>query len=283
MESPAEIRVRFVELLHREESDIPLAQAAMLIAAETHPGSEPARMLAQLEAWSREFAGRMAPEWNNLQRLARLRNFVYEELGFRGDTENYADAENSRLDCVLARRVGIPLTLAIVLLEIGRACGMPLHGVGFPGHFLVRLAGEPEDLLLDPFDHAKSVDETDCRRMIALSSNGEMAYDESFVRNTSTREMLVRLLHNLKLASLNSGDHATALACIERLLLMRPDTPIELRDQGLLLYRLDRYRPALGSLEKYLRVWSDAPDRAAMERHILAIRMMLVGADGTGG
>ena len=251
--------------------------AAMLVAAETRAESEPALALAQLDAWRAELASRMAPEWNNLQRLVMLRKYMYEDLGFRGDTENYTDADNSRLDQVITRRTGIPLTLAIVMLELGRACGMPLHGVGFPGHFLVRLAGESEDLLLDPFDHAKTVTEQDCRAMLQLSSNGEMAFDESFVRNVTAREMLWRLLQNLKLASLNHGDHATALACIERLLVMKPDAAIEWRDQGLMLYRLDRYRPALASLEKYLAAWRDAPDRAAMERHMLAIRMMLVG------
>ena len=278
MESPAEIRVRFVEMVRRAEIDIPLAHAALLVAAETDLESDPGTAQAQLESWSRTLAARMAPEWNNLQRLATLRNLIYEELGFSGDEETYSAAENSLLDRVIERRCGIPLTLAIVLLEIGRACGMPLEGVGFPGHFLVRLAGEPEDLLLDPFDHAKTVTEDDCRRMLQLSSSGEMAYDESFIRSVGTLDMLVRLLHNLKLASLNTGDHTTALACIERRLVLRPETPLELRDQGLMLYRMDRYRPALQSLEAYLRVWYDAPDRAAMERHILAIRMMLVGA-----
>jgi regulator of sirC expression with transglutaminase-like and TPR domain len=278
MHSPTEIRERFLSLLRNDDVELPLAQAAMLVAAETRAECEPGLALAQLDAWRVELASRMAPEWNNLQRLVMLRKYMYDELGFHGDIENYANADNSRLDRVLTRRMGIPLTLAIVMLELGRACGMPLHGVGFPGHFLVRLAGESEDLLLDPFDHAKTVTVHDCHVMLRASSSGEMAFDESFIRNASAREMLWRLLQNLKLASLNNGDFPTALACIERLLAMKPDAAIEVRDHGLMLYRLDKYRPALASLELYLKLWSDAPDRAAMERHMLAIRMMLVGS-----
>ena len=277
MHSPTEIRERFLSLLRNEDLELPLAQAAMLVAAETRAECEPELALAQLDAWRVELASRMAPEWNNLQRLVVLRKYMYEDLGFHGDIENYSDADNSRLDQVITRRMGIPLTLAIVMLELGHACGMPLHGVGFPGHFLVRLAGESEDLLLDPFDHAKTVTVHDCHVMLRASSSGEMAFDESFIRNVTAREMLWRLLQNLKLASLNNGDLATALACIERLLAMKPDAFIEVRDHGLMLYRLDKYRPALASLELYLKLWSDAPDRAAMERHMLAIRMMLVG------
>ncbi len=281
MHSPIQIRERFLKLLREHDHQLPLATAALLVAAETRAECKQELALAQLHAWCVELASRMAPEWNNLQRLVMLRKYMYEELGFHGDAENYSDPNNSRLDQVLTRRTGIPLTLAIVMLELGRACGMPLHGVGFPGHFLVRLAGESEDLLLDPFDHAKTVTEQDYHVMLRASSNGEMAFDESFIRNVTAREMLWRLLQNLKLASLNNGDLATALACIERLLAMKPDAAIEVRDHGLMQYRLDKYKPALASLERYLKLWHDAPDRAAMERHILAIRMMLVGASET--
>jgi len=129
----------------------------------------------------------------------------------------------------------------------------------------VRLTGEPGDLLLDPYDHGGSVHEEDCRRMIELTSGGMVPYDPSMIRSLGKRDMIARLLFNLKVACLKAGDDQGALASVERLLLLHPDDPPELRDRGLLLYRMDRYREARASLEHYLRALrgSDPCDRAA--------------------
>jgi len=162
-------------------------------------------------------------------------------------------------------------------MEIGWRIGVPFEGVGFPGHFLVRLTGEPGDLLLDPYDHGASVHEEDCRRMIQLTTGGSVPYDPSMIRSLGKRDMIARLLFNLKVACLKAGDDAGALSAIERLLLLHPNDPPELRDRGLLLYRLDRYREARDSLRGYLRVRPNALDREAIERHLSALELMLGG------
>src|SRR5262249_16673063 len=184
---------------------------------------------------------------------------------------------NSLLHSVMSRRLGIPLTLSIVFMEIGWRIGVPFEGVGFPGHFLVRLTGEPGDLLLDPYDHGASVHEEDCRRMIELTTGGPVPYDPSMIRSLGKRDMIARLLFNLKVACLKAGDDKGALSAVERLLLLHPDDPPELRDRGLLLYRMDRYREARASLEAHLRSRPDALDRQGVERHLMALQMMLAG------
>ncbi len=275
MSDPALIRQHFHEMIQRPEPEIDLARAALLVAAENDPTLDVDTEMARLETWARELGGRIEPGWNNLQRLARLRTFMYEHLGFKGDVRGYYSPANSMLHSVMTRRLGIPLTLSIVFMEIGWRIGVPFEGVGFPGHFLVRLAGEPGDLLLDPYDHGASVHEEDCRRMIELTTGGTVPYDPSMIRSLGKRDMIARLLFNLKVACLKAGDDLGALSAVERLLLLHPDEPPELRDRGLLLYRMDRYREARVSLSAYLRARPDALDREVVERHLAALQMML--------
>jgi regulator of sirC expression with transglutaminase-like and TPR domain len=177
----------------------------------------------------------------------------------------------------MRRRRGIPLTLAIVFMEIGWRAGMPLQGVGFPGHFLMRLSGEPGDLLLDPFRGARSVHEDDCRRMLLESTGGRVPFEPGHTASVGKRAMVLRLLHNLKGAWLRAGDDVQALSAVDRLLVLRPGDPDELRDRGLLLYRLHRYGLALEVLGAYLSATPDSPGHAAIEGHVA--RLMKLAAD----
>ena len=276
------IRQHFQEMIRRPEPEIDLARSALLVAAENDPTLDVEAELAKLDAWADELGRRLDPSWNNLQRLARLRSYMYEELGFKGDVQGYYSPENSLLHSVMTRRLGIPLTLSIVFMEIGWRLGIPFEGVGFPGHFLVRLTGEPGDLLLDPYDHAVSVHEEDCRRMIEMTTGGTVPYDPSMIRSLGKRDMIARLLFNLKVACLKAGDDAGALSAVERLLLLHPDDPPELRDRGLLLYRMDRYREARGALRAYLEARPRALDREVIERHLAALQMILAEPPGPG-
>ena len=275
MPDPTLIRRHFQEMLQRPDAHIDLARAALLVAAENDPTLDVEAEMARLDQWAGELGRRIDPSWNNLQRLARLRTFMYEDLGFKGDVRGYYSPANSLLHSVMSRRLGIPLTLSIVFMEIGWRIGVPFEGVGFPGHFLVRLTGEPGDLLLDPYDHGASVHEEDCRRMIQLTTGGTVPYDPSMIRSLGKRDMIARLLFNLKVSCLKTNDDAGALSAVERLLLLHPNEPPELRDRGLLLYRMDRYRDARSSLEAYLRARPDALDREVIERHLSALDIML--------
>jgi regulator of sirC expression with transglutaminase-like and TPR domain len=267
-------------MIRRPEAEIDLARSALLVAAENDPGLDVEAELARLDAWAGELGRRLDPSWNNLQRLARLRTFMYEDLGFKGDVRGYYSPANSLLHSVMSRRLGIPLTLSIVFMEIGWRLGIPFEGVGFPGHFLVRLAGEPGDLLLDPYDHGVSVHEEDCRRMIEMTTGGTVPFDPSMIRSLGKKDMIARLLFNLKVACLKAGDDKGALSAVERLLLLHPNEPPELRDLGLLLYRTDRYRDARQALRAYLVARPQALDREVIERHLAALDMILAAPPG---
>ncbi len=261
--------------MREPEPTLELARAALLVAAESDPALRVDEQIGILEEWGATLKARLEPGWNNLQRLARLRAFVYDELGFRGDTRDYFDPRNVLLHEVLRRRKGIPLTLAIVVLELGWRIGMPLEGVGFPAHFLVRLAGEPGDLVLDPFEDARSMHEEDCRRILASSTGGRLEFEPGMLASVGKHDMIVRLLHNLKNAYLRAEDLGGALAAVERLLLLQPEDAGQRRDRGLLLYRLQRYGEALGALRDYLANTPAALDREDVQRHVTALRSIL--------
>src|SRR5947207_13249873 len=275
MGSNEHIRADFERLVKRPEAKLDLARAALLIAAEADPNVDVDGEIHTLESWASTLRSQLDPSWNNLQKLARLRNFLYEELRFRGDRRDYYSPSNSLLNQVMGRRLGVPLTLSIIFMELGWRVGMPLEGVGFPGHFLVRLAGEPLALLLDPYERGTSVHEEDCRRMLHDLSDGKLELSDQYLASISKRDMIVRLLMNLKGAYLRANEDQNALAAVDRLLLLRPDDLDEVRDRGLLLYRLQRYAPALEALLRYLDKCPDAADREAMEEHARNLRTLV--------
>jgi regulator of sirC expression with transglutaminase-like and TPR domain len=176
---------------------------------------------------------------------------------------------------VLKRRLGIPLTLSIIFMELGWRVGIPFEGVGFPGHFLVRLTGEPSDLLLDPYRRGMSVHEEDCRKMLLDTTGGKLRFEQRLLASVGKREMIIRLLNNLKGAYLRAGQDALALAAVDRLLVLDPGDAEETRDRGLLLFRLHEYGKALDALNAYLERAPQAGDRATMERHAQALRQIL--------
>jgi len=275
MKVPEHIRADFVQMVSRPDEALELARVALLVAAESDQDVDIDGELKQLEGWAEELKARVTPDLNNLQKLARLRSFVFDDLGFRGDRRDYYSPSNSLLHQVMKRRRGIPLTLSIVFMELGWRIGIPFEGVAFPGHFLVRLPGEPRDLLLDPYKRGMMVHEEDCRQMLLESTGGRMSYDPALTASVGKRDMVARLLHNLKGAYLRAGDDEQALAAVERLLVLHPDDLEEIRDRGLLLFRMGQYGRALDSLNAYLATAAGAADRETIEGHVKTLRQLL--------
>jgi regulator of sirC expression with transglutaminase-like and TPR domain len=275
MGAPENIRDDFVRTVRRPERALDLARAALLVAAESDPRLDVDGQLHTLDSWAATLSQRLEPEWNNLQKLARLRSFVFEELGFRGDNKDYFSPSNSLLHEVMARRLGVPLTLSIIFMELGWRIGIPFEGVGFPGHFLIRLTGEPLDLVLDPFNHARTMHEDDCRQLLREVTGGRLEFDGRMLASVTKRDIITRLLLNLKGAYLRAHDDDGALAAVERLLLIHPEDIDEVRDRGLLLFRLRRYGPALESLCAYLEARPEAPDQETISQHVTTLRHLI--------
>lgn len=275
MKASERIRSDFIRMMGRPEDEFDLVHAALLVAAESHPQLDVQGELRRIDAWAQELQQRVQPSFNNLQKLARLRDFTFEHLGLRGDARDYYNPSNSLLNEVMSRRRGIPLTLGILFLELGWRIGMPIEGVGFPGHFLVRLTGEEQDLILDPYRRGMMVHEEDRRRMLNEITGGRLEYDDALLAPASKHDMIIRLLRNLKASYLREKDDAHALLAVERLLVLMPGDPGEIRDRGLLHYRMQRFGLALDDLTEYLRRLADAPDREQIEGHVAHLRRLI--------
>jgi len=242
-----------------------LARAALLIAKEEYPQLSVDLYLARLDQVSEEVKDRLGNETAPLVVLSELLRTLYERRSFDGNRKAYYDPRNSFLNDVLDRGVGIPLTLAIVLLEIAWRLDIPLEGVNFPGHFLVRYRGDSISLLIDPFNGGAVRFEQDAQELLDQLYGGTVVLQPHFLRAATKRDMLVRMLTNLKGLYLRVGDHARALAAVERLLMITPTAPAESRSRGVLLARMGRHEEAAKQLEAYLRVAPGADDVRAVE------------------
>lgn len=253
-------RQLFRDEIRRPEPELDLARAALLIAREQYPQIPVDHYLARLDQLAEEARDRLDVEMAPPLVLQEALDTVYRRHRFRGNRDAYYDPRNSFLNDVMDRRLGIPLTLGIVLLEVGWRLGLPLEGVSFPHHFLVRYKGDAVDLLIDPFDGGRVRFEDEAQELLDQVYGGMVRMRESFLRPATKRDMIVRMLNNLKGLYLNVRDDARALAVVERLLLLRPDAPPERRAGGLLLARMGRREEAIEHLEAYLGAAPGARD-----------------------
>lgn len=260
----------------RPAEEVDLARAALLIAREEYPQLPVERYLARLEALAEEVKDRLADETAPTLVLREVIHTLYERHDFTGNKDAYYDPRNSFLNDVLDRRTGIPITLAIVLLEVGWRLGLPLEGVNFPGHFLVRFRGEDVRLLVDPFDAGELRFQDEAQELLDRLYGGMVRVQGSFLQPASRHAILVRLLTNLKEIYFNVRDDERALAAVERILLLRPEAPDEIRDRGRLLARLGRRLEALEDLETYLNRAPEAADAPRIEALVERLRR---GAD----
>lgn len=264
MDAPSLPRERFAAIAELPDERIDLAEAALWIAAEEQPGLDPAPWLERLE----EMAGRLRPCLEEVRdpcdRVGRLAGFLAEEVGLRGNAEDYYDPRNSLLNEVLARGLGIPITLALVYMEVGRRAGVPLDGVGFPGHFLLRHSLYPQ-LLFDPFAGGRPLTQDDCRSMLDRLSGGTLPFDPRLLKPAGPRQILVRMLNNLWRIYLHRGEFLRSLSVLDRVLLLDPDDVGARRDRGLLSLRWGDPARGVEDLQRYLALEPEAPDHQAVE------------------
>lgn len=253
------------EQISSSEPEMDLARAALLVAKEEYPQLSVDLYLARLDQVAEEVKDRLSNETAPLLVLDELLRTLYGRRKFSGNRQAYYDPRNSFLNDVLDRGVGIPLTLGMVLLETGWRLGLPLEGVNFPGHFLVRYTGDEVRLLIDPFDEGKIRFEDEAQQLLDQGYGGMVSMRDQFLRVATKRDMLIRLLTNLKGIYVKIGDDRRALAVVERLLMIRPTAPLQSRSRGLLLARLGRHEEAADQLEAYLRVSPSAEDK----QHVL--------------
>jgi len=249
-----------------------LLEAVLEVAAEEHETMDVLDQIARIETIGLGAKDRLARLTNPFARLDALRVYLFEELGFKGNVDHYDDPRNSYLDDVLERKLGIPLTLSIVVIEVARRAGLQAEGVGLPGHFVVRIEEGGRHLLVDPFHGGQLITVEDCKDLVVRTTGRASLFRKDSLDAATPRAMLTRLLLNLKRIHLAQGDYIRALAVVERLLVVAPGDAKEIRDRGLLLAHLGQSSAAVTDLECYLALSPAAPDVESVRGRLAWIR-----------
>lgn len=273
----AEILARFADLVDKPDADIDLARAALHVAMLEYPRMDVDAELSSLRRLARGAAERMPEGGDPLYRVNTLSEYLFDELGFKGDEENYYDPRNSHLNQVLERRLGIPITLSLVYMEVGRLLGAPMLGIGMPGRFLVRHA-EIDDLYVDPFHAGILLSGDECRRIVEDYMPEGFEWHPALLSPASNRQILARMVRNLKAIYMEGDDYVRALEVSELALALEPDSIYNRRDRGIAHYQLGHSAEALDDLSRYLDA---APTDSSTEGiHALAAELRMFLDDG---
>jgi regulator of sirC expression with transglutaminase-like and TPR domain len=258
----------FYQEIHQPDEQIGLERAALYLAMEEYPELDVEAYLNALDTMAAEVEERLPAEFYPLRVVQTINHYLYEDLGFRGNAEDYYNPCNSFLNQVIDQRKGIPITLSLVYLAIAQRIGFPMVGVGMPGHFLIRPDVAEMEIFVDAFHGGEILFPQDCKDRLTQLFGQPVELQPAFLQPVSSRHFLARMLTNLKFIYLESGKLGKALAAIERILLLFPNAAIELRDRGVLYYRLKRFTEARQDLENYLILMPTAQDAPAVRELI---------------
>jgi regulator of sirC expression with transglutaminase-like and TPR domain len=251
---------RFSTLVSRADGEIDLARACLQIAEDVYPGLDVDGYLGEIDRFARRLRARLAPDAAVEDRVIALNEYLFGDLGFCGNADNFYDPRNSYLNEVLDRRAGIPLTLSVLYMEFGWRIDLPLEGVSFPGHFLVRLPMRGGTLVLDPFAGGVPQSGDELRERLKRVAGVADLPLEQFLEPASKRQILARLLRNLKGIYREKDSPERLLQVLNRMIIVAPEAAGERRDRGYVYQRLECWRPALQDLSEYLEREPDAAD-----------------------
>jgi len=273
-EQAARVEARFRSLAEGPEERIDLAEGALLIAKHADEELDIERYLARIEELAARLRARIPQGGTEPERIAALNRFLFAEQGFAPNLEDYYDPRNSFLNQVLDRKVGIPISLSVLYIEVGRRVGLPLRGVAFPGHFLVKCDLGAGVVVLDPYCGGISLGLQDLQRRLREVRGGEVsrAILAGMLVAAGNKEILARMLRNLKAIYLQQRDYAHALPTLDWILLLHPGEVAELRDRGLTYLKLECVRAALSDLERYLEKAPAAADRDEIRSRVVDLR-----------
>lgn len=260
-----------------EDSGFALLEAAICVGQDDHPALDPQAVIGEIDRLAARLKARLPADAPALRRLRALNQYFFVELGFAGNVNNYYDRRNSYLHEVLATRRGIPITLALVYIEMAGQLGLKAQGVSFPGHFLVKLRMPQGEVVIDPFSgRSLSREELDERLAPYRARHGLEGDFEVplglFLQAAPPRDVLARLLHNLKEIHRAAEDWPRLLAVQQRLVLLLPDVAEEQRDRGLTWAELGRPAEAADDLAAYLAARPQADDAPALRERLAELR-----------
>lgn len=251
MNSPDHL-VDFTTYMTRPVEDIRLDVAAFLLARTEYPSLDLTGQLARLDGLAAR--AQCNPCLSPYENIANLNRLLFEEENFSGNDEEYDDPRNSYLNDVLDRKTGIPITLSLVYQEVARRCGLPIVGVGFPGHFLAKYLSPAGEIVLDPFQRGAILSVQDCEEKLKAQFGDEAEFIPSYLVATSIKQTLSRMLNNLKGSFFRRKDFSKVLMMIEMAMAVDPGSRQELHDRAMVNFLLRRYASSMNDLRAYIRM-----------------------------
>ena len=257
------LRKELMGIARRPEDQIDLAQAALVIARLEYPDLDELRYLLELEGFAMRVRSAVAGLSSAHALAGAMGRILFQEEGFKGNSDDYYDPDNSFLNRVVDRRAGIPISLSLVYMEVGRRAGLDVRGVGLPGHFIAALHGADGRILVDPFHDGSVLSEEECRRRVTVHFGGSKVFSTRFLEPVRPGQMLARLLRNLKGIYKHMGDGMKAFQMLEWILSLDPAAADEYKERAMLYEKLGAYDRAVKDLRKYLQLspWADDTDK----------------------
>lgn len=263
------------ELLREDSVDVPLDVAALQIATIEYPQLTVEPFLVLLDSHATEFAERVSSRTSGEEFVELLNLYLFEELGFQGNSDDYYDPANSCLNEVLTRRLGIPITLSLVYVEIGRRLGRPIHAIGLPGHFLVAYGAADFQAIIDPFHAGQIRSEEECYELAREATGLPLSDDPDLLAPVSNRHIAVRILNNLRSIYFQRREAYKAVQVLDLLIESAPESAEEYKQRGVCQVQIERYEDARDDLQQYLRLAPNAPDKPQVAAELERIRRLL--------
>ncbi len=218
-----------------------------------------------------EVTGRSGPEADIYRSIAAVNYVLFRQYGFHGNRDDYFDPKNSFLNEVIERKTGIPITLSVLYMEVAERVGLMLDGVGFPGHFLVKCVGDGEEIVIDPFNGGEIKSREDIDKMLFDLYGGKVVFHSDFLAPSTKKDILKRMLTNLKAIYINRNDLVRSLSALDRLVILDPTSAVDTRDRGVVYLRLECYAQAREDFETYLRLRPDAEDAVLVREQLVRL------------
>jgi regulator of sirC expression with transglutaminase-like and TPR domain len=259
-----------------EDEHLPLTEATVAVAQHAYPDLDVQGVLDQIDQWGNKLKQRITPDTPPIQRLQLLKHFFYNELGFGPNPNDFYAPENSYLHQIIENRRGIPISLAILMMELGQQIGLNIRGVSFPNHFMMRISLQQGEIIMDPLN-GESLSKNQLQEMLdpyldAKGYRGDLSLPLNiFLRASSSREILSRFMRNLKMIYSEDERWERLLGIQERLVILLPESSEEIRDRGLIFAQLEYVRPAIADLHRYLSEMPGAEDAADILEHIATL------------
>ena len=256
------------------DSQIDLGHAALIIATHKYPDLDIQRELSLFDSLASVAETRMSPDSDPLQKINAISTYLFEEIGFRGNDQDYYNPKNSYLNEVLSTRLGIPITLSLLCMEVAKRLSVELVSIGMPGHLVIRHS-DITDLFIDPFHGGILLSQSECIERVTSITQGRLLWNDSYLTPLSNTEFLARMLRNLKSIYLKESFYREAQIIMNLLLEVNPEALSERRDRGIVNFQLGNYRDSLDDLEIYLDSGISGSEASSITKLIWKLRDLL--------